>query len=100
MDLHLEAYVTNKRVWRLIFTVIEWSGSLYVSPTIAGSKTGGLSTGPWAAMMSLGRKDKQVTLPAQGNCTCPINCPLRRRPTSGNNRILAHNRRFGCTIGS
>ncbi|KAG6485736.1 hypothetical protein ZIOFF_054301 [Zingiber officinale] len=35
-----------------IFT--EWSGGLYVSPTIAGSRPGGLIAGAWAAMMSLG----------------------------------------------
>ncbi|EYU37395.1 hypothetical protein ABFS82_11G074600 [Erythranthe guttata] len=34
--------------------VTEWSGGLYVSPTIAGSRPGGLVAGAWAAMMSLG----------------------------------------------
>ncbi|PSS28605.1 Sphingosine-1-phosphate lyase [Actinidia chinensis var. chinensis] len=34
--------------------VSEWSGGLYVSPTIAGSRPGGLIAGAWAAMMSLG----------------------------------------------
>ncbi|XP_008809535.2 sphingosine-1-phosphate lyase [Phoenix dactylifera] len=34
--------------------VTEWSGGLYVSPTIAGSRPGGLIAGAWAAMMSLG----------------------------------------------
>ncbi|XP_026385435.1 sphingosine-1-phosphate lyase-like isoform X1 [Papaver somniferum] len=34
--------------------VTEWSGGLYISPTIAGSRPGGLSAGAWAAMMSLG----------------------------------------------
>lgn len=36
--------------------VTEWSGGLYVSPTIAGSRPGGLIAGAWAAMMSLGLK--------------------------------------------
>ncbi|PON54957.1 Pyridoxal phosphate-dependent decarboxylase [Trema orientale] len=34
----------------------EWSGGLYVSPTMAGSRPGGLIAGAWAAMMSLGEK--------------------------------------------
>ncbi|GAU17747.1 hypothetical protein TSUD_171350 [Trifolium subterraneum] len=36
-------------------TVTEWSGGLYVSPTIAGSRPGSLIAGAWAAMMSLGK---------------------------------------------
>ncbi|KAL9257648.1 Sphingosine-1-phosphate lyase-like protein [Drosera capensis] len=34
--------------------VTEWSGGLYVSPTIAGSRPGGLIAGAWASMISLG----------------------------------------------
>ncbi|KAI5004872.1 hypothetical protein ZWY2020_032115 [Hordeum vulgare] len=34
--------------------VTEWTGGLYVSPTMAGSRPGGLIAGAWAAMMSLG----------------------------------------------
>ncbi|XP_039123686.1 sphingosine-1-phosphate lyase [Dioscorea cayenensis subsp. rotundata] len=34
--------------------VTEWSGGLYVSPTVAGSRPGGLIAGAWGAMMSLG----------------------------------------------
>ncbi|BAD45497.1 putative sphingosine-1-phosphate lyase [Oryza sativa Japonica Group] len=34
--------------------VTEWTGGLYVSPTIAGSRPGGLIAGAWAAMTSLG----------------------------------------------
>eukprot|EP00252_Welwitschia_mirabilis_P012007 TRINITY_DN26700_c0_g1_i1.p1 TRINITY_DN26700_c0_g1~~TRINITY_DN26700_c0_g1_i1.p1 ORF type:complete len:555 (-),score=96.70 TRINITY_DN26700_c0_g1_i1:201-1865(-) len=36
--------------------VTEWSGGLYVSPTIAGSRAGGLIAGAWAAMMSVGEE--------------------------------------------
>ncbi|KAJ4961854.1 hypothetical protein NE237_021764 [Protea cynaroides] len=36
--------------------VTEWSGGLYVSPTIAGSRPGGLIAGAWTAMMSLGQE--------------------------------------------
>lgn len=36
--------------------VTEWSGGLYVSPTVAGSRPGGLIAGAWAAMMSVGEE--------------------------------------------
>ncbi|WJX75497.1 Dihydrosphingosine phosphate lyase [Trifolium repens] len=36
--------------------VTEWSGGLYVSPTIGGSRPGSLIAGAWAAMMSLGKE--------------------------------------------
>lgn len=36
--------------------VTEWSGGLYVSPSIAGSRPGSLVAGAWAAMMSLGEE--------------------------------------------
>ncbi|XP_041011914.1 sphingosine-1-phosphate lyase isoform X1 [Juglans microcarpa x Juglans regia] len=36
--------------------VTEWSGGLYVSPTIAGSRPGGLIAGAWAALLSLGEE--------------------------------------------
>lgn len=36
--------------------VTEWSGGLYVSPTIAGSRPGGLIAGAWAAMVALGQE--------------------------------------------
>jgi len=32
----------------------EWTGGLYISPTIAGSRPGGLSACAWASMVSLG----------------------------------------------
>ncbi|KAG6422427.1 hypothetical protein SASPL_118999 [Salvia splendens] len=38
----------------LTCSVTEWTGGLYVSPTIAGSRPGALIAGAWAAMMSLG----------------------------------------------
>jgi sphinganine-1-phosphate aldolase len=41
---------------KLGFAVTEWSGGLYVSPTIAGSRPGSLVAGAWAAMMSLGEE--------------------------------------------
>ncbi len=36
------------------FKVTDWSGGLYVSPTIAGSRPGGLIASCWAAMVSMG----------------------------------------------
>lgn len=42
--------------------VTEWSGGLYVSPTIAGSRPGGLIAGAWAAMMSLGEEGENLLM--------------------------------------
>ncbi|KAK9188658.1 hypothetical protein WN944_020063 [Citrus x changshan-huyou] len=39
-----------------ILNLTEWSGGLYVSPTVAGSRPGGLIAGAWAALMSLGQE--------------------------------------------
>lgn len=36
--------------------VTEWSGGLYISPTVAGSRPGGLIAGAWAAMMTIGEE--------------------------------------------
>jgi glutamate/tyrosine decarboxylase-like PLP-dependent enzyme len=36
------------------FVSTEWSGGLYFSPTLAGSRPGGLSAACWAAMLSIG----------------------------------------------
>jgi hypothetical protein len=40
--------------------VTEWSGGLYVSPTIAGSRPGSLIAGAWAAMLSLGEEGERI----------------------------------------
>ncbi|GJN37773.1 hypothetical protein PR202_gb26761 [Eleusine coracana subsp. coracana] len=45
-----------------VCSVTEWTGGLYVSPTIAGSRPGGLIAGAWAAMMSLGLNGNKFTL--------------------------------------
>ncbi|CAN0188626.1 unnamed protein product [Ascophyllum nodosum] len=37
------------------FCFPEWTGGLYATPTIAGSRPGGLSAACWAAMVSLGQ---------------------------------------------
>lgn len=36
------------------FSVTDWPGGLYCSPTLAGSRPGGLSAACWAAMVSMG----------------------------------------------
>jgi sphinganine-1-phosphate aldolase len=38
------------------FTASEWPGGLYFSPTLAGSRPGGLSAACWAAMVSMGEQ--------------------------------------------
>jgi len=43
-------------VWE---TVTEWSGGLYVSPSMAGSRAGALIAAAWASMMSLGENGKR-----------------------------------------
>lgn len=37
------------------FTAAEWTGGLYVTPTMAGSRPGALSVAAWAVLMSMGR---------------------------------------------
>jgi glutamate/tyrosine decarboxylase-like PLP-dependent enzyme len=41
------------------FTVADWPGGLYFSPTFAGSRPGALSAACWAAMVSMGRDGYQ-----------------------------------------
>ncbi len=38
------------------YTTTEWPGGLYFSPTLAGSRPGGLSAACWAAMVSIGEQ--------------------------------------------
>ncbi|MFP4475956.1 MAG: pyridoxal phosphate-dependent decarboxylase family protein [Desulfatibacillaceae bacterium] len=38
------------------FTITDWPGGLYFSPTFAGSRPGALSAACWAALVSMGRK--------------------------------------------
>lgn len=37
------------------YTLTDWPGGLYFSPTLAGSRPGALSAAAWAAMVSMGR---------------------------------------------
>lgn len=38
------------------YTVTDWPGGLYFSPTLAGSRPGALSAAAWAAMVSMGQR--------------------------------------------
>ncbi|MGB9753319.1 pyridoxal phosphate-dependent decarboxylase family protein [Roseiflexus castenholzii] len=38
------------------YVAADWPGGLYVSPTMAGSRPGGLSAAAWAAMVSIGEQ--------------------------------------------
>ncbi len=42
--------------------VTEWSGGLYISPSMAGSRAGALIAGAWAAMMSIGENGASVAI--------------------------------------
>jgi len=40
---------------RTFFGVSEWNGGMYVTPTVAGSRSGAIIAGTWAALMKQGR---------------------------------------------
>lgn len=42
------------------FCYADWTGGMYTTPTIAGSRSGGLIAQCWASMMSLGKKQYQM----------------------------------------
>jgi sphinganine-1-phosphate aldolase len=45
----------NKKLLRnQFFSMAEWPGGLYASPTVQGSRSGGLSAATWAAMVTMG----------------------------------------------
>ena len=48
-------YKTEKLRSYQYFTITDWPGGLYLSPTIAGSRPGALSASCWAAMISIGQ---------------------------------------------
>ncbi len=41
---------------RQYFAAADWPGGLYASPTLAGSRPGGLSAAAWAAMLAMGEE--------------------------------------------
>ncbi len=38
------------------FSIADWAGGLYASPTMAGSRSGGITASTWAAMVTLGEE--------------------------------------------
>jgi sphinganine-1-phosphate aldolase len=49
--------VRNHKLLRYqFFSVGDWAGGLYASPTIQGSRSGGLSAATWAAMVTMGEE--------------------------------------------
>ena len=49
-------YANRELRHRQYFTYPDWPGGLYASPGIAGSRSGGLIAGTWAAMVTLGEQ--------------------------------------------
>src|ERR1019366_3424737 len=41
---------------RMYFAMTDWQGGLYASPTVAGSRSEGISASTWAAMVTLGEE--------------------------------------------
>jgi glutamate/tyrosine decarboxylase-like PLP-dependent enzyme len=49
--------VRNHQLLRYqFFSVADWPGGLYLSPTVQGSRSGGLSAATWAAMVTMGEE--------------------------------------------
>jgi sphinganine-1-phosphate aldolase len=47
----------NKNLLRnQFFSMADWAGGLYASPTVQGSRSGGLSAATWAAMVTMGEE--------------------------------------------
>lgn len=40
----------------MLFAVGDWTGGMYCTPSMAGSRPGNVLAGSWAAMMRLGRE--------------------------------------------
>lgn len=49
-------YRNNKLRRYQYFNVPDWAGGMYASPTVAGSRSGGLTAATWASMIYLGEK--------------------------------------------
>jgi sphinganine-1-phosphate aldolase len=49
-------YRNKKLLWRQFFSIADWPGGLYASPTVQGSRSGGLSAATWAAMVTIGEE--------------------------------------------
>jgi len=49
-------FKTKERRDTCIFTKFSWTGGIYVTASMAGSRNGSLVIGAWTAMMRLGRE--------------------------------------------
>jgi sphinganine-1-phosphate aldolase len=49
-------YRNKKLLRRQFFSIADWPGGLYASPTVQGSRSGGLSAATWAAMVTMGEE--------------------------------------------
>ena len=47
-------YRNKKLLRQQFFSIQDWAGGLYASPTVQGSRSGGLSAATWAAMVTIG----------------------------------------------
>lgn len=47
---------TNELRQSMYFCYADWTGGLYTTPTVAGSRSGGLIAQCWASMMTMGRE--------------------------------------------
>ena len=47
----------NKELRRkILFSITDWTGGLYATPSMAGSRPGNIIAGTWAAIMRIGRE--------------------------------------------
>jgi len=60
------------------FSVTDWPGGFYASPTFAGSRPGGLIAAAWAAMVSMGEQGYLDTARSILETTSWINNELRK----------------------
>jgi sphinganine-1-phosphate aldolase len=44
----------------ILFVVTNWTGGMYATPGLAGSRNGGILCGTWAAMMRNGREGYKI----------------------------------------
>ena len=47
-------YSSNKFIHHQYFVSADWTGGIFISPTLAGSRSGGMIAATWAALMNHG----------------------------------------------
>ena len=52
-------YREKKYVHHQYFVSTDWSGGIFVSPTMAGSRSGGIIAATWASLMSYGQDGEE-----------------------------------------